>query len=211
MRIQPFSNNQRGITWGCSHLSSASLQAPCRKSSYLFFLLNFPYSWSRTWRIRKQVFCAMCVTTAAAPGGPALGIARSCPQSSGFGQCEPSHRKCISKSSGILSAFCVPEYNGNGGQESEKGLHWDPYNSFKGIDVILWCNKSYIFGLHPWFLDRAPETLGISWMIAASFVQTRWLLSGSQITSRWGLVARKSKLWLEAGNFQPVPGLVVGE
>ena len=52
---------------------------------------------------------------------------------------------------------------------------------------------------------RAPKSLGIPWVIGASFVLNRQLLVGIWITSAWRLVTRRTKPWLESWNFRPHP------
>ena len=68
-----------------------------------------------------------------------------------------------------------------------------------------------IFDLGPGSWHRAPQGLGISWVIRAFFVLMRQFVVDSWIAIGWGLVNRKIKPQLEAWNFQVHPTLREGK
>lgn len=51
---------------------------------------------------------------------------------------------------------------------------------------------------------KAPKTLIISWVLGASFVLMKWFWVNFLVPG-WGLVAGKTKPWLEAWNFHSLP------
>ena len=60
----------------------------------------------------------------------------------------------------------------------------------KNLSNFLGASFVLIFGLWPGSCHRTPKSLGISWIIGASYVLLRQLLVGSWIASGWGLVIR---------------------
>ena len=64
-----------------------------------------------------------------------------------------------------------------------------------GAGNISWFNTCLLI---PSSWHRAPEFIGISGVIATSFVLMRSLWVGSWMASEWREVTRKTKTWLEA-------------